>query len=130
LRLGKLVGQHLDLATQPRRLGLQQLHLIEELDEALAFELRFQRGDAIVELLLDLRETLIRRLDALARLFVIEQCRVRRHADEQQRRQCCPCQSTDRETAQHVLPRACARFLREHAAYVGAARRKAYHSPA
>ena len=74
--------QHFDLAAQPRGVGLQQLDLVEELDEALALQLRFERRDAVVELLLDLGQPLVGRLDALARLVVVEQRRARgRRAD-------------------------------------------------
>src|SRR6185295_5425838 len=59
LRFVLLVRQHLDLAAQPRAVALQQLDLVEQLDEALRLELRLERGNTVIELLLDDVEPLV-----------------------------------------------------------------------
>ena len=85
LRLLELVSQHLDLPAQPRDVALDLLDAVEEIDQALAAQLLLERRDAVVELLLHLREALVRVGDALARLLVIEQRGVRRLRERSER---------------------------------------------
>jgi hypothetical protein len=56
------VVQHLDLAAHARHVRLYLLDLVEQIDQPLALELRLERGDAILELLLDLGQPLAGRL--------------------------------------------------------------------
>src|SRR4029434_6074511 len=89
-----LVDQHFDLAAELRDVGLQLLDLAEKLDQSLALELRFERGDAVFELPLDLRHALVGRFDTLARLVVVEQRGARRkreaQSDQRERRKTRP----------------------------------------
>ena len=78
-----LVDQHLDLPAQTcATSALQLLDLAEELDQTLALQLLLERGDAVVELLLDLRQPLVGGLDPLARLVVVEERGARGERDE------------------------------------------------
>jgi hypothetical protein len=87
LPLGLLEVEHLDLATQPGRVGLQQLDLVEELDQTLALQLRFERRHAVLELLLQLGDALVGRLDALAGFLVVEQGRARGRRGQRRQQQ-------------------------------------------
>src|SRR5581483_1244649 len=83
LRLRKLVGHHFELTAQLRDFGLELLDLREEIGQTLVAQLRLDRGQALVEHLADLVDTLVGLLDASARLVVIEE-RVRRRCGERQ----------------------------------------------
>ena len=85
LRLGELVRQHLDLAAHPRDVRLELLDRAEHLDQPLRLQLLLERRDAVLELLLHLRQAHVRLGDALSRLLVVEQRRVRDAAGERER---------------------------------------------
>ena len=89
LRFRKLVTQHFHLAAQTRGIRFQQLDLVEELDQPLRLQLRLERRETILELLLQLRQALVGGFDALARFFVIEQGRPRRRGEKRQRNERC-----------------------------------------
>ena len=65
-----------------RDLGLQLLDLAEELDQALVLQLRLDRGEAVLDLLLDLRQAEVGLLDAPAGFVVVEERGARGQRDE------------------------------------------------
>jgi hypothetical protein len=67
---------------QPRDLGFQLLDLAEELDQALVPELQLDRGETVLDLLLDLREAEVGLLDAPPGFFVVEERCAGRQRDE------------------------------------------------
>jgi alpha-galactosidase len=82
LCLLRLVVQHLDLAAQLRDIGFQLLDLAEELDQALVLELQLERSEAILDLLLDLRQAEVGLFDAPPGFVIVEERRAGGQRDE------------------------------------------------
>ena len=76
LRLGELVGQHLDLATDLGDVGLDAFEIAQQV-EAQLLALLLERHHARVERLGEAVEARLRGRDGLARLLVVEHARVR-----------------------------------------------------